>query len=310
MRIVFMGTPDFAVPSLEAVAEAFEVTLVVTRPDAVRKRGKKLEPSAIKKRAGELGLPVLETARMTDAALDAIRAARPEIIVVAAYGCILPDELLAIPTIDCVNVHASLLPRWRGAAPIQRAILAGDSRAGVSIMRVVHELDAGAYCAQADLEIGNSNTAELTQRLASLGAQTLVEALPTLAERSAVWHEQDESQVSYAHKLTKTEMFLSPQVSAAHNALLVQASSDAAPARVALADKSVRVLQARGVFVAHADTLAVAPGELVAAQKKVYAGCAEGVLELIAIRPDGKRDMAAWAWFAGLRGEGHTWAKL
>lgn len=310
MRIVFMGTPDFAVPSLEAVAEAFEVTLVVTRPDAVRKRGKKLEPSAIKKRAGELGLPVLETARMTDAALDAIRAARPEIIVVAAYGCILPDELLAIPTIDCVNVHASLLPRWRGAAPIQRAILAGDSRAGVSIMRVVHELDAGAYCAQADLEIGNSNTAELTQRLASLGAQTLVEALPTLAERSAVWHEQDESQVSYAHKLTKTEMFLSPQVSAAHNALLVQASSDAAPARVALADKSVRVLQARVVSEAQADTLAVAPGELVAAQKKVYAGCAEGVLELIAIRPDGKRDMAAWVWFAGLRGEGHTWAKL
>lgn len=307
MRIVFMGTPEFAVPSLEAVAAAHEVTLVITRPDAVRKRGKKLEPCAIKKRAYELGLPVLETSRMTPKALDAVREARPEIIVVAAYGCILPNELLAIPSIDCINVHASSLPRWRGAAPIQRAILAGDARAGVSIMRVVHELDAGAYCAQADLVVGSSNTAELTQRLSVLGAQTLVEVLPALADGSAVWTEQDESCVTYAHKVTKAEMFLAPEFSAQHNAVLVQASSDTAPARLVLAHKGVRVLQAS--VVPAADDVAIAAGEVVVEHGRVYLGCAQGLLELLVVRPDGKRDMSAQAWSAGLRGEGLTWAK-
>ncbi|MBQ3282712.1 MAG: methionyl-tRNA formyltransferase, partial [Atopobiaceae bacterium] len=146
MRVVFMGTPEFAVPSLSALADAYEVVLVLTRPDAVRARGKELEPSPVKARALELGLPVLETSRITPEALEAVREAGPDVIAVAAYGCILPDSILDVAPLGCVNVHASLLPRWRGAAPIQRAVLAGDRRAGISIMRVVHELDAGAWC--------------------------------------------------------------------------------------------------------------------------------------------------------------------
>ena len=126
MRIVFMGTPDFAVPSLEAVANAFEVCRVVTRPDAVRGRGKRLEPSPVKAKALELGLSVTETNRMTPEVIDQMRALGADLCVVAAYGCILPDALLELFPLGCINVHASLLPRWRGAAPIQRAVLAGD----------------------------------------------------------------------------------------------------------------------------------------------------------------------------------------
>lgn len=117
MRVVFMGTPAFAVPSLRKLAAAHEVALVLTRPDAVRSRGKKLEPSPVKEAALELGLPVMEANRMTPEVLDALRAAEAEIFCVAAYGCILPDEVLTMAPLGCVNVHASLLPRWRGAAP-------------------------------------------------------------------------------------------------------------------------------------------------------------------------------------------------
>ncbi len=144
MRVIFMGTPDFAVPSLCTLADTFEVALVITRPDAVRGRGKRLDPSPVKAEAASRGIEVIEANRMTPEVLDAMRAVRADIICVAAYGCILPDAVLEMAPLGCVNVHASLLPRWRGAAPVQRAILAGDERAGVSIMQVVSALDAGA----------------------------------------------------------------------------------------------------------------------------------------------------------------------
>ena len=161
MRIVFMGTPEFAVPSLKAVAAAYDVALVVTRPDAVRSRGKKLEPSPVKACALDLGLPVLEAKRMDAEAIDAVRAAAPDLICVVAFGCILPDELLAVAPLGAINVHGSLLPRWRGAAPIQRAILAGDEKTGVSIMRVAHDLDAGAWCRQVSTPIGTKTASQL-----------------------------------------------------------------------------------------------------------------------------------------------------
>ena len=149
MRVVFMGTPDFAVPSLRELASRFEVVLVLTRPDAVRSRGKKLEPSPVKAAALELDIPVMEATRITPEVMDRLREAKADIFCVAAYGCILPDEVLNMAPLGIVNVHASLLPRWRGAAPIQRAILAGDERAGISIMRIGHGVDTGADCAQA-----------------------------------------------------------------------------------------------------------------------------------------------------------------
>lgn len=305
MRIVFMGTPDFAVPSLSALAEAHDVALVVTRPDAVRGRGKTLEPSPVKARALELGIEVLETKRIDDDVLERIRAAEPELIAVAAFGCILPDALLELPPLGCVNVHASLLPRWRGAAPIQRAILAGDAEAGISIMRIVSELDAGPYCAQASIEVGDMAFHELASALAELGAEELVEAIDDIADGSAVWTEQDENLVSFAAKVTKDDMKLDPADSAQQNVLRIQASSDAAPARLSLAGRGCRATRACEDASRTLDA-----GELSIERGRIFLGCNTGTLELLELRPDGKREMEAAAFAAGLKGAELVWERL
>lgn len=303
-RVVFMGTPEFAVPSLSALAEACEVALVVTRPDAVRSRGKRLEPSPVKARALELGLPVLETNRMTPEAMVALRAAEADVFCVAAFGCILRDEVLAMAPAGCVNVHASLLPRWRGAAPIQRAILAGDAETGVSIMRIGHGVDTGAYCAQAATPVAGKSAAALTAELAELGARLLVETLPSVVDGSAAWTEQDEARVTHAAKISKAELQLDPSAPARENALRVLASSDAAPARCAVAGRGLRVCGAREA------EKSLGPGVVLASRGHVLLGCSDGSLELLRVKPDGKREMEASSWAAGLRGEGLSWGRV
>ena len=305
MRVVFMGTPEFAVPSLTALAEAgHQIPLVFTRPDAVRGRGKKLVPSPVKQKAAELGIPVFETSRMTAEAKEALRVAAPDVICVVAYGCILPDDVLEAAPLGAVNVHASLLPRWRGAAPIQRSILAGEAQTGVSIMRVAHELDAGAWCAQAHVEIGEKGCGQVTSELAEAGAAALVESLPRLADGTVEWHEQDEAGVTFAAKVRKDEMRLDPADAVAVNARRVQASGDTAPARASVAGKGVRVMSTR---VAEGQKLA--PGQVVAQKKRVLLGCADGALEVLSVKPDGKKEMPAASWAAGLRGD-LTWERI
>lgn len=306
MRIVFMGTPSFAVPSLSALAAAHDVRLVLTRPDAVRGRGKRLEPSPVKARALELGLDVLECRRITDDVLARIRAAEPDVICVAAFGCILPDAVLTAAPLGCVNVHASTLPRWRGAAPIQRAVLTGDERAGVSIMRVVHELDAGAYCRQASVEVGEKDCSQVMSELAELGAQELVAALGQMADGTAVWHEQDESLVTYASKIDKAEMLLDPAAPALDNRRRIQASTDAAPARMRAGGRGVRVTRARMATPG----ASARPGELVVGKHEVLLGCADGAVELQRVKPDGKREMDATAWAAGLHQKSLGWERV
>lgn len=307
MRVVFMGTPDFAVPSLRELASRFEVVLVLTRPDAVRSRGKKLEPSPVKAAALELDIPVMEATRITPKVMDRLHEADADIFCVAAYGCILPDEVLNMAPLGIVNVHASLLPRWRGAAPIQRAILAGDERAGISIMRIGHGVDTGAYCAQASCSVAGKTADELTAELAQLGADLLCDTLPALADGAAAWTEQDESLVTHAQKISKAEMRLDPQESALVNLRRVLASSDAAPARCIAAGKPVRIMRA---VAADGDASMCAAGELVCQSKRIYIGCSDGVLEVTSVKPDGKRQMDASAWAAGLHGDGLTWGKL
>ena len=304
MRVVFMGTPSFAVPSLQKLAAEHEVVLVLTRPDAVRGRGKKLDPSPVKAAALELGLPVLETSRMTPEALDALRAAEADVFCVAAYGCILPDEVLAMAPLGCVNVHASLLPRWRGAAPIQRSILAGDESTGVSIMRIGHGVDTGDYCAQASCAVAGKTADELTAELAGLGADLLVEVLPSLADGSVDWTVQDEGLVTHAAKISKSEMMLDPASTVAENLSRVLASSNAAPARCVVAGKPVRVLGAA------ASPERVASGAYEVVSKRVVLGCADGAIELGVVKPDGKREMEAAAWSAGLRERSGAWELL
>ena len=203
MRVVFMGTPDFAVPSLRALAAGHQVVLCVTRPDAVRGRGKRLEPSPVKAAALELGVPVEEAKRVSPELIQQIADLAPDVIAVAAYGAILPDALFPVAPLGCVNVHGSLLPRWRGAAPIQRAILAGDERVGISIMRIAHDLDAGAYCRQASTPVGEKPCGQIMQELAELGARELVAALDELAAGTAVWTEQDQALVTFSPKISK-----------------------------------------------------------------------------------------------------------
>lgn len=304
MRIVFMGTPEFACPSLSAVSKSHDVVRVVTRPDAVRGRGKRLEPSPVKALAGELGLAVTEASRMTPEVMDELRAAKADLCVVAAYGCILPDELLEMFPLGCVNVHASLLPRWRGAAPIQRAVLEGDELAGASIMRVVHELDAGAYCAQVSTAVAGKTSSELLDELGHLGAEALVEAIGRIADGTAVWTEQDESLVTYAHKIEKAEMRLDPADGALANVRRVLASTDAAPARCKVAGKGVRLMRAMTCDEA------LAAGEVLVSHGRVALGCADGVLEVLDVKPDGKREMQASAWAAGLRADHLAWGRI
>ena len=304
MRIVFMGTPEFARPSLSAVSKAHDVVRVVTRPDAVRGRGKRLEPSPVKALAGELGLAVIEASRMTPEVMDELRAAKADLCVVAAHGCILPDELLEMFPLGCVNVHASLLPRWRGAAPIQRAVLEGDELAGASIMRVVHELDAGAYCAQVSTAVAGKTSSELLDELGHLGAEALVEAIGRIADGTAVWTEQDESLVTYAHKIEKAEMRLDPADGALANVRRVLASTDAAPARCEVAGKGVRLMRAMTCDDA------LAAGEVLVSHGRVALGCADGALEVLDVKPDGKREMQASAWAAGLRADHLAWGRI
>lgn len=304
MRIVFMGTPDFAVPSLERLAADHDVTLVLTRPDAVRGRGKRLEPSPVKLAANRLGLPVLETNRITDEALAQIEAERPDVICVAAFGCILPDSVLEVAPLGCVNVHGSPLPRWRGAAPIQRAVLEGDDVVGVSIMRVVHDLDAGAYCRQATVEVGERPCSELMAMVAKLGADELLLALADMESGKAVWVEQDESLVTYAKKIEKAEMRLDPADGALRNRRRVQASSDAAPARLSVTGRGIRAMEAR---LAEED---VPEGEVRISKGHVYLGCSDGSLELLRVKPDGKREMDGSAWAQGLHADSVSWERL
>ncbi len=207
MRVVFMGSPTFAVPSLQRLAEAYPVVGVVTQPDRPAGRGRALTPPPVKETAHRLGLPVLqpERLRMPDAT-RAVAEWAPDIIIVAAYGQILRSEILALPQHGCVNVHASLLPRWRGAAPIQAALRAGDSVTGITIMKMDAGMDTGGLLAQASLPIEADDTSEsLADRLAPLGASLLLDTLPRYLRGDLRTVPQDGSLVTQAPLLKKED---------------------------------------------------------------------------------------------------------
>lgn len=212
-RVVFAGTPAFAVPSLQALLalpQHFDVRAVYSQPDRRAGRGRQLTASPVKQCAQVHSIPVIQVENFrTDEARAQLAALQPDFLVVVAYGLILPQAVLDIPRIACINVHASLLPRWRGAAPIQRALIAGDEQTGVAIMDMVKALDAGGVYAEAVTSIESGDTgASLPARLAELGATLLVETLPKIAEGTVSAVAQDESLVCYADKLTKTEALI------------------------------------------------------------------------------------------------------
>lgn len=298
-----MGTPDFAATILEELALYHEVSAVYTRPDAVRARGKALEPSPVKKMAERLGLEVRTPKTLRDPEAQAqLAALAPDVVCVAAYGAILPKEVLDIPRHGCVNVHASLLPRWRGAAPVERAILAGDEEAGVCAMRMEEGLDTGAYCVCRMTEIADKNAVELTDELANLGSKALLTALAHIEGGVDEWIEQDEAEVTYAQKIEKHELDLDPSLGALENLRKVRASSPAHACRCTVGGKDVTVLEAR---LLDEDALAelgpVETGRVAFVRKRLLIGCADAPLELLSVQPAGKKPMDARSFAAGLQ---------
>ena len=208
MKIVFMGTPEFAVPSLEAlVAAGHQVVGVFSQPDKPKNRGMKLQPTPVKLCAMVHDLPVYQPTKLRDGtALETIRSLAPDLIVVAAYGRILPQEILDYPKYGCINVHSSLLPKYRGAAPIHWSILNGDKETGVTIMHMALALDAGDIISQVKTPIDPDETVEmLHDRLARLGADLLVETVQNIADGTATRTPQDESQVTLAPMLSRDQ---------------------------------------------------------------------------------------------------------
>ncbi|CTP83305.1 methionyl-tRNA formyltransferase [Xanthomonas graminis] len=293
MKIVFAGTPDFAVPSLRAAAQRHEVVAVYTQPDRPAGRGRGLTPSPVKLEAVARGIPVLQpdTLRSPEA-LQTLRALQPDLMVVVAYGLILPKAVLAIPTHGCWNVHASLLPRWRGAAPIQRAIEAGDSETGVCLMQMEAGLDTGPVLMSQRTPIGDSDTGgQLHDRLAALGAQVLADGLGLLrAGIRPVPQPQPEIGVTYAHKLDKAQARLDWQQPAAQLALRVRAFNPWPIAEAMLAGERVRIHGAVALELAHAQP----PGTVLAASKHgIDIACAQGALRLRVLQREGGKAITA-----------------
>ncbi len=264
LAVVFAGTPDFALPSLDAIAASrHRLAGVLTQPDRPRGRGRRLAASPVKERAVALGLPVLQPESLRDAvARAAIAALAPDVMVVVAYGLLLPPEVLALPRLGGLNVHASLLPRWRGAAPIARAILAGDATTGVSIMRMEAGLDTGPVMLRRETAIGARETAgELEARLAREGGAAIVAALAALASGRAEFTPQDSAQATYAAKLSKADARLDWREEAADLDRRVRALNPRPVAETTLDGAQLRVLEAAVVAAAPGPV----PGTILAA---------------------------------------------
>ena len=293
LRIVFAGTPEFAVPSLRAAASRDEVVAVYTQPDRPAGRGRGLQASKIKLEAIQRGIPVLQPESLkSQLARDALRALKPDLLVVVAYGLILPQSILDIPTHGGWNVHASLLPRWRGAAPIQRAIEAGDSETGVCLMQMAKGLDTGPVLLSQRIAIGAHETGgQLHDRLAELGAQTLADGLGLLrAGMRPVPQPQPAIGVTYAHKLDKAEARLDWSQPADVLARKVRAFNPWPIAEAELAGERVRIHDAIALPLAHA----VAPGSLLLAGREgIDIACGDGALRIRVLQREGGKAITA-----------------
>ena len=300
-RAVFMGTPEFAVPSLAALAASQNVTLVMCNPDRPAGRGRALVSPPVKNEAVRLGIPVFqpEKARGEDAAAR-IKAESPDLIVVVAYGHILPRYILDIARIMCVNVHASLLPKYRGAAPINWAVAHGEKETGVTIMKMDEGMDTGPMLHVRKMPIGDEDTSEtLFGKLALLGAEALVETLRMLAAGALVETPQDNAAATYAPMLKKGHGKIDWGRKAREIRDLVRAMTPWPSATTMHRGKTLKVISCS---VLSEDEKAGAPGEILGAGREgISVACGSGVLLLGAVQPEGGREMEAWAYAQGHR---------
>jgi methionyl-tRNA formyltransferase len=300
VRVIFFGTPAFAVPTLSRLLESsHHVVAVVTQPDRPRGRGQKITPSPVKAVALAHGLEVMQPSTMRDAEfLRRVDDIDPELGVVAAYGKLLPQSLLDRPARGMINVHASLLPRWRGAAPVHRAILAGDRHTGISIMRIVQALDAGPVLSQTSVEIGEDETSEaLEGRLAVVGAEALVAVTKGLASGQLHEQEQDEQLVTYAPRLDRRESRVdwTRDAAAVHNQIRGLHPWPLAAARL----HNRRVLLRRSTTPDHSGASG-APGTILAIEPDAFRiATGHGTVRLIEIQPEGRPAMPVRAFVSG-----------
>jgi methionyl-tRNA formyltransferase len=295
LRIAFAGTPEFALPALDALAaSAHHLVGVLTQPDRPAGRGRALRESPVKQCARALAVPVSQPQRLAgEAALAALRSWQPELLVVVAYGLLLPRAVLELPRLGCLNIHASLLPRWRGAAPIQRAILAGDAESGVTIMQMDAGLDTGPMLAQQSVAIGADMTsAELHAVLAVHGARLLLEVIPALVAGTASARAQPAEGVSYAHKLEKSEALIDWSGAARQIARQVRGCNPWPVAHTLLHGAPLRIWQAQARDSSGAAR--AAPGSVLGLEgAQLQVACGDGQLAIARLQCAGRRVVSA-----------------
>lgn len=295
MRIVFAGTPEFAVPTLRMlIASNHSICAAYTQPDRPAGRGRQLKPSPVKELAVQCGIPVVQPESLkSDRDVRQLAEFEPDLLVVVAYGMLLPQRVLDLPKFGSINVHASLLPRWRGAAPIQRALIAGDEKTGVTIMRMALKLDAGDMLHKEDYVIGPQDTAgDLHDKLAELGAIGLGKVLPHIEDDSLNPETQDESQVTYAAKLEKSEADLDWSESSERLDLKIRGFNPWPVAQTRFKGQTLRIWQAEPVD-GQSDS---EPGTLIKNGKNLDVVTGTGLLRLREVQLPGGKRLAASAF--------------
>ena len=299
MKIVFMGTPTFAVEILNSLAEAgHEIAAVVTQPDKPKGRGKKMEAPAVKVRAEELGLKVYQPLKVRDEEfIGLLREINPEAIIVAAYGKILPREIIALPPLGCINVHGSLLPKYRGAAPIQRAIMDGDEVTGVTIMRMNEGMDTGEMLTKVEVKIeSDDNSGSLFAKMAKAGANLLLQTLPLWQRGEITPQKQDENLATYAPMIAKEEELIDWHKSAREIGNLLRGLAPAPCGYTYFRGERLKI----GACTWLAEENSAAAGEVLAVEKNgITVACGKGCLRLIQVQPAGKKMLSAWDFSNG-----------
>ncbi len=297
-RLVFMGSPEFATPILRGLAGKYEVVGVVTQPDRPAGRGRQLTPPPVKVLAQELGIPVMQPPKLREPeAMERLRLWTPDLIVVAAFGQILRREVLWLPRHGSINVHASLLPRWRGAAPIQAALLAGDEQTGITIMLMDEGVDTGPILAQQPLPIGpDDTTGSLAGQLSALGTGLLLETLPGYLSGDVKPQPQKNEGATYASMLKKGDALLDLSRPAVELARRVRAFNPRPGAYLSLSEGT-----ALKVHMAHAEEGDAVPGLRLVRNGLPAIGTAQGILVLDDVQPAGKKPMNGRAFLAGAR---------
>jgi methionyl-tRNA formyltransferase len=313
LRVAFAGTPEFALPALEALLERHRIVGVLTQPDRPRGRGRRIEPGPVKRTALERGLPLAQPETLaTEEARTPLEAWDPDALVVVAYGLVLPREVLALPPLGCLNIHASLLPRWRGAAPIERAILAGDAETGVTIMQMDSGLDTGPVLLRRRLTISSSHTAgTLRDELSRLGAAALLEALEGLAHGTLKPAPQPAEGVSYAAKIAKSEAWIDWRRDALDIERQIRAFNPWPVAETALDGEPLRIFRGRAERAGEELKLASnerhilakipEPGSIVAVLDDfVLVQCGLGRLRVLEVQRPGRRRVSARDYAHGM----------